>query len=106
MKKQSALRDKSYLFAIKIVELARELQSLKEFVLSRHVLRSGSAVGALTREAEFAQSKADFIHKMSISLKEANETYYWLTSYLILITSLKPSLLGSTIRTTKANFNS
>ncbi len=76
--KNSPLRDKSYQFAIKIVEMARSLQQEKEYVLSKQVLRSGTAIGALIREAEFAQSRADFIHKMSISLKEANETDYWL----------------------------
>ncbi|USD26957.1 four helix bundle protein [Flagellimonas marinaquae] len=50
----------------------------KEFVLSKQLLRSGTAIGALVREAEHAESKKDFIHKMSISLKEANETRYWL----------------------------
>lgn len=50
----------------------------KEFVLSKQILRSGTAVGALIREAEFAQSKPDFTHKMNIALKEANETDYWL----------------------------
>ncbi len=50
----------------------------QEFVLSRQLLRSGTAIGALVREAEHAESKKDFIHKMSISLKEANETRYWL----------------------------
>lgn len=50
----------------------------KEFVLSKQILRSGTAIGALIREAEFGQSKADFINKMSIALKEANETFYWL----------------------------
>ena len=54
-------------------------QDKKEYVLSRQVLRSGTAVGALIREAEFGQSKADFSSKMSISLKEANETDYWLS---------------------------
>lgn len=59
--------------------MARALQGTeKEYVLSKQVLRSGTAIGALIREAEFAQSRADFIHKMSISLKEANETDYWL----------------------------
>jgi len=76
----SILKEKSYYFAIKIVKLSQNLQNdRKEFVLSKQVLRSGTAVGALIREAEFAQSKADFIHKMSISLKEANETKYWLS---------------------------
>ena len=73
------LRAKSYGFAIRIVKLAQSLQkNQKEFVLSRQVLRSGTAIGALIREAEFGQSRADFANKMSIALKEANETEYWL----------------------------
>ena len=73
------LKDKSYVFAILIVKLSQHLISdKKEYVLSKQLLRSGTAVGALIREAEFAQSKPDFIHKMSISLKEANETLYWI----------------------------
>ncbi len=76
----NSLKDKSYDFAIRIVRLSQYLQrDKKEFVLSRQVLRSGTAVGALIREAEFGQSKADFSNKMSISLKEANETEYWLS---------------------------
>lgn len=71
------LKDKSYQFAIRIVNLSQFLrQDKKEFVLSKQVLRSGTAVGALIREAEFGQSKADFTNKMSIALKEANETEY------------------------------
>ena len=74
------LKDKGYQFAIRIVNLSRFLeQDKKEFVLSKQVLRSGTAVGALIREAEFGQSKADFTNKMSIALKEANETDYWLS---------------------------
>lgn len=77
--KENIIKDKSFAFAIRVVKLARYLQSeRKEFVLSRQVLRSGTAIGALVREAEHAESKADFIHKMSIALKEANETLYWL----------------------------
>ena len=77
--KESILRDKSYAFAIRIVNLYRYLcDEKKEDVLSRQLLRSGTAIGALVREAEFGQSKADFISKMSIALKEANETSYWL----------------------------
>jgi four helix bundle protein len=49
-----------------------------EYVLSKQLLRSGTAIGALVREAEQAESKADFIHKLSIALKEANETDYWI----------------------------
>ena len=77
---KNPLKDKSYQFAIRIVKLSQYLQrDKKEFVLSKQVLRSGTAVGALIREAEFGQSKADFSNKMSISLKEANETEYWLS---------------------------
>jgi four helix bundle protein len=76
---KSILKDKSYVFAIRIVKLSQQLQTDKrEFVLSRQILRSGTAVGALIREAEFGQSKADFVNKLSIALKEANETDYWL----------------------------
>jgi four helix bundle protein len=76
---KSVLRDKSYLFAIRIVKLSRILQTeMKEYVLSKQVMRSGTAIGALIREAEFGQSKPDFINKLSIALKEANETEYWL----------------------------
>ncbi len=74
------LKDKSYQFAIRIVKLSQFLQQdKKEFILSKQVLRSGTAVGALISEAEFGQSKADFTSKMSIALKEANETKYWLS---------------------------
>ncbi len=78
--KKDPLKDKSYQFAIRIVKLSQLLQQeKKEFVLSKQVLRSGTAIGALIREAEFGQSRADFTSKMSMSLKEANETEYWLS---------------------------
>ena len=78
--RNNPLKDKSYTFAIRIVKRSKFLQQdKKEFVLSKQVLRSGTAIGALIREAEFGQSKADFASKMSISLKEANETEYWLS---------------------------
>ena len=73
------MRNKSYAFALRIVRLSQYLQSeKKEFVLSKQILRSGTAIGALIREAEYGQSKTDFIHKMTIALKEANETEYWI----------------------------
>jgi four helix bundle protein len=76
----SILRDKSYDFAIQIVKLCQNLQvDKKEYILSKQLLKCGTAIGALIREAEFAQSKADFVNKMSIALKEANETKYWLS---------------------------
>lgn len=78
-KSKSPLKDKSYAFAIKIVRLSQSLfADKKEYVLSKQVLRSGTAIGALIRESEFAASKADFINKLTVSLKEANETEYWL----------------------------
>ncbi len=77
---KSVLKDKSYAFALRIVNLHKYLTTeRREYVLSKQVLRSGTAIGALVREAEFGQSKADFIHKLSIALKEANETDYWLS---------------------------
>jgi len=77
--KESILKTKSYQFAIEIVKLCQILvEKNKEFVLSKQILKSGTSIGALIREAEFAQSKADFISKMNIALKEANETIYWL----------------------------
>ena len=75
---KNILKEKSFEFGVKIVRLCKVLNSQNEFVLSRQLLPSGSAVGALIREAEFGESKADFAHKMNISLKEANETLYWL----------------------------
>jgi four helix bundle protein len=77
--KENVIKTKSFAFALRVVKLARYLQTeQKEYVLSKQVLRSGTSVGALVREAEHAQSKADFISKMSIALKEANETEYWI----------------------------
>lgn len=75
----SVLKEKSYAFAIRIVTLCRTLVDMKkEFVLSKQILRSGTAIGALVAESIYAQSRADFIHKLNIALKEANETEYWL----------------------------
>jgi len=77
--KENPIRDKSFAFALRVVKLAKYLEhEKKEVVLSRQVLRSGTAIVALVREAGHAENKADFIHKMSIALKEANETLYWL----------------------------
>ena len=73
------VKRKSFQFALRIVKLSKHLQDdKKEFVLAKQVLRSGTAIGALVREAEHAQSRKDFTNKMNIALKEANETDYWL----------------------------
>lgn len=77
--KENIVMNKAYAFALRIIKLYKYLiTEKKEFVLSKQVLRSGTAVGALIKEAEHAQSKADFINKMNIALKEANETEYWI----------------------------
>lgn len=79
MGKENLIMDKSFAFAIRIIKLYKILcEERKEFVLSKQMMRSGTSIGALIRESEHAQSKADFINKLSIALKEANETEYWL----------------------------
>ena len=73
------IQKKSLTFAIRAVKLYKHIiKTQKEYVLSKQMLRSGTAIGALVREAEHGQSKADFLSKMNIALKEANETVYWL----------------------------
>jgi four helix bundle protein len=83
MKTESVIKDKTYKFALRTIKLYRFLYDEKqEFTLSKQILRSGTSIGALVREAEFGQSKKDFINKLSIALKEANETDYWLSLLL------------------------
>ena len=116
---ENVIKNKSFAFAIRIVKLYQFLcETKKEFVLSKQLLRCGTAVGALIREAEHAESKTDFKHKMSIAQKEINETIYWLellneTGYLTneqfqsinndAVEIIK--LLTSIIKSTKANIN-
>jgi four helix bundle protein len=78
MARENIIKNKSFAFALRIVKLNKYLQEQKEFVLSKQVLRSGTSIGAMIRESEHAESKADFIHKMAIAQKEANESMYWL----------------------------
>src|SRR5258706_875769 len=78
MEKENVLKNKSYQYAIKILRFNKFLIEKKEFVISKQVLRSGTSIGAMVEEANQAESKADFIHKLSIANKEANETHYWL----------------------------
>lgn len=76
---KNVLKDKSYAFSIRAVNLYKHLRNQKgEYVLSRQVLRSATSIGANVAEANQAQSRADFISKLSIALKEAVETEYWL----------------------------
>ena len=77
--KQNIIREKSQKFAVRIVHLYQYLRETRhEFVLSRQILRSGTSIGANIREGDYAQSRADFITKMTIALKESAETEYWL----------------------------
>lgn len=115
----SLLHNKSYAFALRIIQMTKFLQEERqEFIISKQVLRSGTAIGALVRESEFAQSRPDFINKLSIALKEANETEYWLNllrdSKYITETSFSSiesdcgeliALLVSSIKTVKNNLN-
>ncbi|WP_420153457.1 four helix bundle protein [Siphonobacter sp.] len=78
--KEKVANQKSYAFALRIIKLYSFLRDeQKEYVLSKQVLRSGTAIGALIREAEQAESRPDFIHKLAIANKEASETHYWLS---------------------------
>lgn len=76
--KESAIRIKSTRFALDIIPCYKNLSERHEYVLSKQLLRSGTATGALCVEGEHAQSKPDFLNKMNVALKEANETDYWL----------------------------
>lgn len=117
LKMKNILNEKSYQFAVRIVKLSKYLQDeKKEFILSKQVLRSGTSIGALVSESEFAQSKANFISKLHVALKEANETKYWIDllkdcNYINLkmYESIQPntkeliSILVTSIKTSKEN---
>ncbi len=76
---KSIIKDKSFVFAVRIVRLYQYLvETKREFILSKQLLRSGTSVGALVREAQNAESSKDFIHKLGIAQKECDETIYWL----------------------------
>ena len=116
--KENVLRKKSLTFAVRIVNLSKYLrENKKEFTLSDQVLRSGTAIGAMICEAERSESTPDFIHKLKIAEKEANETLYWLellkeTQYITeteynsindnTIELIK--MLVSSIKTSRANY--
>lgn len=75
---KSIIADKAYAFALLIISIYKELKTKNEFILSKQIIRSGTSIGANVNEAISAESKKDFVHKLSISLKEARETKYWL----------------------------
>ena len=115
--KENIIKVKSFAFALRVIKVYQYLQAeKKEYILSKQLLRSGTSVGAMVRESEQAESKADFIHKLAIAQKEANETEYWIellhqSGYIDKtlyestfqdITELR-KLLTSIIKTSKAN---
>jgi four helix bundle protein len=112
---QSLVGEKAYAFALSIIRLYSDLQRQREFVLSKQLLRSGTSIGANVEEAIAAQSRADFLSKMSIASKEARETRYWLrllrdsdltdldvTSHLAQAEELV-RMLNSIVKSTKEN---
>ncbi|MBR2205855.1 MAG: four helix bundle protein [Prevotella sp.] len=112
---RGVLEEKSFLFSVRIVNLIKYLRTERnEYIMSKQLLRSGTSIGANVSEAQFAQTKADFLTKMHIALKEASETRYWLrlleaTEYLneteanSMITECNAliNMLVSTCKTTK-----
>jgi four helix bundle protein len=70
--------DKSFEFSLSIIEFTHQIEELKKFAIANQLLKSGTSIGANIREAQSPESKVDFIHKMKISAKEAQETEYWL----------------------------
>lgn len=76
--KENLIAEKTFAFSLTVIDLVLKLQIEKEYVLSKQLLRSRTSIGANVAEASAAQSKKDFIHKMSIASKEARETKYWL----------------------------
>ncbi len=117
--RKSILKEESFKFAFEIIKMYKFLVETKqEFILSKQLLKSGTAVGALIREAQNAESKNDFIHKLAIAQKECDETIYWLellkdASYLDSLDFTKAhknatsilKMLKSAILTTKQKIN-
>jgi four helix bundle protein len=78
MEKKNDLLDLTFEFALEIIEYTEELESMKKYVLARQLMKSGTSIGANSREAQSAESLVDFIHKLKIAAKESEETEYWL----------------------------
>ncbi len=76
--KHNLVQEKSFAFALLMIQLSKELKKLREFVISKQLLRSGTSIGANIEEAIAAETRKDFLHKIQIALKEARETKFWL----------------------------
>ena len=112
--KPNIIVDKSFDFALAIVEFTEELENCKKYVIAKQLLKSGTSIGANIRESQSAESRADFIHKLKIAAKEAEETEYWLLlckhsksypnsdSLFVLLNEIQ-KLLSSIISSTKNN---
>lgn len=77
--RENIIKKKSILFALDVIAFGEKFSCKHQFVIANQLIRSGTAIGALVHESQFAESKLDFIHKLKIALKEANETLYWLS---------------------------
>ena len=76
--KENIIVDLTFKFALRIIEFSEILEAKRKFIIAKQILGSGTSIGAMVNEAQNAESKADFIHKMKIGAKEADETMYWL----------------------------
>ncbi len=116
--KENVLKTKSYVFALDSIILFKKLHERNEYILSKQLLRSATSVGANIREANNAQSTSDFIHKLSVSLKECGESQYWLellldSNYidknefekLYFVSNELHKMLTSSIKTSKIKIN-
>src|SRR5690554_3950206 len=117
--RENVVKTKSFAFAVRVVRLYQFLcEQKKEFVLSKQLLRSGTSVGAMVREAEHAETKNDFKHKLGVAQKEINECIYWLellkeTDYLTIDQFISMhndaveiiKLLTAIVKSTKSNIN-
>lgn len=114
MNKPNIIVTKSFEFALAVIEYSEELENQKKYTIAKQLLKSGTSIGANIREAQSAESRVDFIHKLKISAKEAEETYYWLElckysksypncDYLLPLLIEIQKLLSSIIASTKYN---
>jgi four helix bundle protein len=78
MEKRNVVLEKSFEFALSVIEFSEQLDQQKKYILAKQILRSGTSIGANIHEAQSCESRADFIHKLKIAAKEAEETKYWM----------------------------
>lgn len=112
--KENKILSLSFIFALEVINYVEKLEKQKKFVIANQLLKSGTSIGANIREAQNGESKADFVHKLKVALKEADETEYWLLlckhsnyencdSLLLKIEEVK-KVLGKIVATTKKQY--